>query len=370
VPHYLRRNLKNARHATWLIVAAASLSSCSCVYDLRKVVVVDESGKPLASPFEGVPARPELLAVTLRNSAKCDATRGILGQMSDLLIGKVHADSCSAGPCTGSWAVQDTPTCTFTQCGQLSYSATFTDPNMATAVDGHHYDGTAGCAACQQCNDTVCSNSGGNVGEQCQTQLDCYDSDWSVNYCLNGLCYHGSPIIIDVLGDGFSLTDAKDGVEFDFNGNGKKVKISWTTPRSDDAWLVLDRNGNGLIDSAKEMFGNITEQPHTEDPNGYLALAVFDRPAEGGNGDGVIDSRDRVFSRLRLWQDKNHDAVSQSDELFTLVDLGVESIDLHYQETKWVDRYENLFRFRSKVDDARHTHVGRWSYDVFLVTKK
>lgn len=101
---------------------------------------------------------------------------------------------------------------------------------------------------------------GGDI--DCSLCADGIDNDCNGFTDLNdgscGLC-NPSPIVIDTLGDGFNLTSAADGVWFDIQATGHPMRIAWI--QGDDAWLALDRNGNGLIDNGRELFGNFTFQP-------------------------------------------------------------------------------------------------------------
>jgi hypothetical protein len=213
------------------------------------------------------------------------------------------------------------------------------------------------------------------VGPTCKFTCDpnktiagnsCRQSPFSQLTSGNGDC--PSPIILDLANNGFDLTDAANGVSFDITAAGLPTQIAWTKPGSDDAWLALDRNGNGLIDDGSELFGNFTPQPASTDPNGFLALEVFDLFTNGGNSDGQIDRRDTVANQLLLWQDLNHNGISEAEELQPFNSSKVKSIDLKYQTLRLQDQHGNAFRYRALVTAQPGTRIGRFAYDVFLVS--
>jgi hypothetical protein len=174
-----------------------------------------------------------------------------------------------------------------------------------------------------------------------------------------------SPIVIDLDGQGgFRFTSLEDGVIFDLNGDGDLERTAWTAPGYQQAFLALDRNGNGAIDDGRELFGDVTPQRVSTAPNGYLALGLFDEAGLGGDADGLITQADTIYPVLQLWLDANHDGISQPDELTTLEEGGVQSIDLDYVTLNRQDQHGNLLRYRSLVTAAnRVTH----SVDVFFV---
>jgi hypothetical protein len=170
-----------------------------------------------------------------------------------------------------------------------------------------------------------------------------------------------SPIVIDLGGDGVWFSSVDDGVLFSID-NGPRRQVAWTL-FGDDAWLALDRNGNGIIGSGAELFGTVTPSlTGTRFPNGYEALRELDF-----NGDRVLDARDPHYADLKVWRDSNRNGFSDPWELQSLAAAGVLAIDLDYRESKRVDRWGNRFLYRSRV---RMTNGElRRSYDVFPATR-
>ena len=112
---------------------------------------------------------------------------------------------------------------------------------------------------------------------------------------------------------------------FDTNGDLIKSGTAWIS--ADDGLVVRDINGNGVIDSGRELFGD--ETILTTGPNagqkaihGFAALADLD-----ANADGKLDASDAQYANLKIWRDLNQDGISQAGELKTLLESHIQSIN-------------------------------------------
>lgn len=157
-----------------------------------------------------------------------------------------------------------------------------------------------------------------------------------------------SPLVLDLDGDGVQTTDLFASVRFDLDGDGVLERSSWTCSWTEEGFLWLDLNGNGTVDSGRELFGQGTLLPSGETAtNGFEALSIYDDPSYGGNADAVVSEDDLIWSLLRLWVDRNHDGVSQQQEIAPLGRFGVVAIDLNYSRVEEADGNGNIHLFQS-----------------------
>ncbi|WP_413561237.1 hypothetical protein [Bdellovibrio sp. HCB209] len=139
---------------------------------------------------------------------------------------------------------------------------------------------------------------------------------------------------------------------------GKPHKISWPSFKGETYLLTFDRNDNGKVDSGAELFGDINNFQ-----DGFKNLAAYD-----SNKDGVIDSKDHLWPKLRLWRDKNHDGKSSPSEMKTLEQMGVQSISLQYENTTQdLNRHAKVigpgeFTYKNKKGEVKKGRV----WDIFL----
>jgi hypothetical protein len=166
----------------------------------------------------------------------------------------------------------------------------------------------------------------------------------------------GTPLVLDLNGDGITTLNLAAGVAFDVNATGTKVSTGWVG--GGDGLLALDRNGDGVINDGSELFGSGTTLGNgSKATNGYTALAELDT-----NGDGVVDAKDSAFSNLRVWVDGNADGVSQADELKSLQDLGITKLNLDAKQNvsqnngNWV----GITSTYETADGASHAAADVW----------
>lgn len=177
-----------------------------------------------------------------------------------------------------------------------------------------------------------------------------------------------SPIVIDVAGEGFHLTSADDGVPFRLHSSDtNETEMAWTDPKFKNAWLVRPNPDGSVTSLAANMFGNLSPQPLSNYPNGYLALAY----AAQQLGCTVSERLDEqvcpaLWHQLKLWTDLNHDGIAEPSELATLDAKDIHYISLHYKQTLYTDAYGNTFRYAAAISDSTNDHR---CYDVFLMTK-
>lgn len=184
-----------------------------------------------------------------------------------------------------------------------------------------------------------------------QTGADCTPREEDPGNEENGDCNGPggdcTPLLLDLAGTGFQLSGAALPVSFDLDRDGEVEQAAWTAIESDDAFLAMDRDGNGTIDAGHELFGNATPVGGGVAENGFLALAELDRSENGGNEDGLLSHLDEGFSSILLWRDYNRNAYSDSWELVHLDEEGVTEIDLAYTEVDETDEFGNGLRLKS-----------------------
>ena len=146
-----------------------------------------------------------------------------------------------------------------------------------------------------------------------------------------------SPIVLDLNGNGkFDLVDVWNDstvVSFDITDNGNALRTGWIA--AGDAFLALDVNSDGKVNSGAELFGEYSvgkvksaSRGNTFE-NGFLALGQYDL-----NRDGKIDSQDVIFKKLMVWRDANSNGVTDAGELKSIASASIAEISLAYKSTE------------------------------------
>ncbi len=126
------------------------------------------------------------------------------------------------------------------------------------------------------------------------------------------------------------FADHKHTVKFDADGSG--LQRSWTWIKPGSGWLVYDKQNTGRVDSALQLFGNVTFWMFWQ--HGYEPLAALD-----DNHDGVL--RGSELDDLAIWCDANSNGRSETGEVKSLAAHGIVALSCAYEiDMQHPDRIE------------------------------
>jgi hypothetical protein len=175
----------------------------------------------------------------------------------------------------------------------------------------------------------------------------------SNSFVINQLA---SPLALDLNGDGVQTTTLADGVQFDLLADGTPRQVSWLEKH--DGFLALDLNNNGVVDSGAELLGTSTVLKNGQlAQDGWQALRDLD-----SNLDGVINAQDEAYLNLKVWVDGDSDGVTDTGELRSLADQGIQSISLVHDLSQ-TEQNGNILQGASSfttTDGQNHQIVDAW----------
>ena len=164
----------------------------------------------------------------------------------------------------------------------------------------------------------------------------------------------GSPLLIDLGNNGFHFSSTNTGVTFDLFNSSHFSAFQWIAAGSDDVFLAIDENSNGIIDDGSELFGEGTELLNSGKTakDGFKALKQYDQKKFGGNTDGVISGKDRIWGSLLLWNDVNSDGITQEGELSQPGEYGIKEFKLKFKKRDVVIEGNRLLYWSKAIKES------------------
>lgn len=96
---------------------------------------------------------------------------------------------------------------------------------------------------------------------------------------------------------------------------------------------------------------------------------MYDKPENGGNGDRVINNGDAIFLSLQLWA--RHKSQRHLGAVRAAQFAGTRAQDFRpglQTNQNGLMNMATSFAIELKVKDMNDAQMGRWAWDVFLVS--